>query len=868
MRFGTYFIFILLITISSALAGEIRGVVQTEEGEPLPFATIFVKETGSGTITDDKGIFILTLPNGTYTIVFQYQGFQSETRQIELTDTPTSLIITLKPQTILMNEVIVRASKEDPAYTIMRKAIAKASYHTNQLDSFSAKVYIKGSGQIKDYPWIVKRALEKAGIKKNRIFVTESVSEITFKRPNTFIEKVISVRTDGIDSSASPNLFIYGSFYNPEIAEAVSPLSPQALAYYRFEYMGTFLDQGHSVSKIKVIPRVKGEDVFEGTIQIVEDLWCIYSVNLLLRKYPVTIQVNQVYAPLRENVWLPVSQQFDITGRALGFEGEYKYLATISGYTLQLNPDLIVPEIEIIDEKLESEKAKTVARAFRNSDLDVIERLDSSAEISRKELRTLLKAYENQERREQEEPEIIGNRWFSIDSTAFNRGSTYWEQIRPVPLTQGELEGYRVADSLSAARRLKAQGDSVQSRSKGFQPYDILLGDNYRLAPGTNFRIEMPRPNFNTVEGFNLSYHLAFGKFFRDSTRIRSLTISPVFRYGFSNRQFMSKLSIYVQNNRMRLSLEGGRYIQQFNPENPIHPVVNSLTTLLLEQNFMKIYERDYLQVRFLKTVSSFVTVNSTVTWEDRRAMVNTTAYKLIDRPAIDSYTLNDPVNISLSDTRFPNHQALTGSIRLTARPWQRYRTWNGRRLPIPNSSPTLTLDYHTGISGILGSDISYNRLEAGFHHYIRFGFKGTLGIHLQGGKFITADSLSFIDYKHFAGNLTPIMTTDPVSGFRLLDYYRFSTATHYVTGNVHYQFRRLLISNITVLRLAGIRENIFATHLYTPAGGNYDEVGYSIDGLLRLFRLEFASWFEEGSYKGNGFRIGIAASLASQFGD
>src|SRR5690606_26570702 len=107
-------------------------------------------------------------------------------------------------------------------------------------------------------------------------------------------------------------------------------------------------------------------------------------------------------------------------------------------------------------------------------------------------------------------------------------------------------------DSLSAARRLKAQGDSVQSRSKGFQPYDILLGDNYRLAPGTNFRIEMPRPNFNTVEGFNLSYHLAFGKFFRDSTRIRSLTISPVFRYGFSNRQFMSKLSIYVQNNRMR----------------------------------------------------------------------------------------------------------------------------------------------------------------------------------------------------------------------------------------------------------------------------------------------------------------------------
>jgi hypothetical protein len=76
------------------------------------------------------------------------------------------------------------------------------------------------------------------------------------------------------------------------------------------------------------------------------------------------------------------------------------------------------------------------------------------------------------------------------------------------------------------------------------------------------------------------------------------------------------------------------------------------------------------------------------------------------------------------------------------------------------------------------------------------------------------------------------------------------------------------LVSNITYVRLAGIRENIFVNYLATPTSGNYTEVGYSIDNILRIFRLEAAAAFREGKFVDYGFRFGIATSISVNFSD
>lgn len=124
------------------------------------------------------------------------------------------------------------------------------------------------------------------------------------------------------------------------------------------------------------------------------------------------------------------------------------------------------------------------------------------------------------------------------------------------------------------------------------------------------------------------------------------------------------------------------------------------------------------------------------------------------------------------------------------------------------------------------------------------------------------------MDYKHFLGNRTPFVTTDPVSSFRLLDYYAFSTQKQYFTANVHYHWRKFLITRIPYVRLAGITENIFVNYLTTPTSRNYTEVGYGLDGILRIFRLEAAASFQNGSYQAVGFRLGIASNIGVNFED
>ncbi|MFM7855293.1 MAG: DUF5686 family protein, partial [Flammeovirgaceae bacterium] len=130
------------------------------------------------------------------------------------------------------------------------------------------------------------------------------------------------------------------------------------------------------------------------------------------------------------------------------------------------------------------------------------------------------------------------------------------------------------------------------------------------------------------------------------------------------------------------------------------------------------------------------------------------------------------------------------------------------------------------------------------------------------------ADKIFFMDYQHFLGNRTPIITTDPVGSFRLMDYYRYSTRDQYVSVNAHYHLRKFLITRIPFIRLMGVQENFFVNYLATPKSGNYTEVGYGLDGILRIFRLEGAVAFQNGSYIDYGFRIGISSNLSVDFGD
>lgn len=877
-------LFIALISAASAFgAGGIKGLIKADDGTPLAYATIYVKQTETGVASDMQGKYEVTLAPGTYDVIYQYLGYESVVRKVEVKDVFVVIDITLKTHVVVLQAVTVRAGKEDPAYTIMRKAIAKAKFHTQQLDAYTARVYIKGRGQLKDYPWLAKKALEKEGITKDRLFVQESVSDIKYTRPNKFEEKVIAVYTTGkTDAKQSPNAYVFGSFYEPEIAETVSPLSPKSFSYYRFEYLGTFKDQGYDISKIKVTPRSKGDNVVGGTLYIVEDWWSIHSLDFDVTKLGVSAKVKQIYNPIENKVWLPVSQTFKITGKVFGFEFEGDYLATVKDYKITLNPAL-PQEMVVVDEKIEKEEAKEIKKKAptqkQAKNQKVEDRLKEGKEVTDKELRQLVKEYEKQELKESKEPDVVSESNFSVDSLAYKKDSTFWNEMRPVALTKEEVRGYEKEDSLHEVERKKNEGDTLRNNKsknrKGFQPWDVLTGDSYKITETSNFRIHTPYGGYNTVEGFNLIYRTSLYKRWvvKDSLNKKTLKtyrleISPVLRYSFAREKFIGFMRMEFRAKDWRIWAESGRYVQQFNANEPIHSFVNTFTTLLMGNNYMKLYERDFIDLNYRHRFNDKYTLHSSWKLSDRRELVNNTSYTLFKKMK-ENLTANAPENVELTSTSFDPNRAFIGAVSLEARPWQKYRIRNGNRQRVNNSTPVFTLEYRKAFADVFNSDVKFDQVELGVRKHIKLGIRGTIDLTVKGGTFFNQGTMYFMDYKHFMGNRTYFLTTDPTSSFRLLDYYRYSTSDDYMEAHAHYHFRKFLLTYLPKARMLGLSENLFVNHLATRTA-QYSEIGYSIDGILRIFRIEGSMGFQDLKIQqaNFGFRLGIATSVTANFND
>ena len=859
----------ITVIISGSLHAQgVRGRVFTSEQEPLPFTTVYISQQETGTTSNQEGFYEVKLPPGQYDLVFQYLGYETVVRSVTIDDAWVDLDITLAEQVVQLREVEVRAGKEDPAYTIIRKAIAKSKFHRLQVQHYTAQVYVKGAGRVKDVPFLLERRLRKEGIDSSTVFLSESVSEITFDQPNTVKERVISIRRVGEGNNTSPTPFINGSFYNPTVAQAISPLSPRAFAYYRFRLEGSFRDRGHEVNKIRVIPRSRGDDVFNGYIYIIEDQWSIHSLKLFTYKQGFKIEASQIYSPIKETVWLPVTHRIEVTGKVFGFDLEYKYLATVSDYAVELNPDL-VPEIEVVDERVDRELAAALAQEERAAaDTAVATSAFRQQErYTRKQLKQALRAYEKELDQQKDAPEVISTFDLNIDSLAYRKDSAYWAATRPVPLNAREQRSYQKLDSLAVAQ--EEEGEEDNSNKQRGTVGSLLLGTTVDLGKNRSFRYVSPlgELQFNPVEGVAFNLPLTFRT---ELDSQRTLDVSVVPRYSFARNKLIGKGSIglaYPTASLIgRITLEGGRFVSQFNEDEPISPLSNSFVALWQKRNYVKLYEKDYVRLTLDQPLTPRLAITTTLEWAERRELFNQTNYSLRRRESVD-FAPNAPVNVERTDPGFPTHRALWGKLTLRYEPWLTYYVRNGEKRRIGDSSPRFRLTYRKGFSEAFASDVDYDQLEVGVRHQWRVGARGRLDYNLYAGSFLNNRSLYFMDFRHFMGNQLVVQESDPVASFRLLDYYTYSTQERYAVAHLQYQFRKLLLTRIFEIRLLGLKENVLVNHLKTSTSPHYTEVGYSLDNILRFFRVEAIASFQDGTYQDFGVRIGISTNIINAAG-
>lgn len=808
-------IIIALLLTPSLRAQGVRGYVTDVAGDTLPFVSVFMPNTGKGVSANANGYYELPLDSGrTEEVVFQYVGYSNVRKTVTGSGAWQQLDVSMRSNATELGMIEVRPGEEDPAYAIMRQAIARSKYHRLLVDAYTCKVYTRGSGKITDAPRFFVKLLERDDIYLNRTFTTESISELHFQQPDSVAEKIIAMRTVATETP-SPNDYINASFYFPKVAGAVSPLAPNAFFYYRFGYRGSFEENGRTIFKISVTPKTKGMDTYSGTIYISDGDFAIHSLDLSTYITGFNVRIKQLHQAVDKGIWMPVNHRIDFSGKIMGIAGEYSYIANVDEYDITINPSIGAIEVAIDEEEQE-----TSVHNARDTVVTV---------NSKKDLKRELKRIEKEQRKQKEDPEVVTHRYRKVDSLATKWTEEQWLSKRPIPLSDDEQRGYDFGDSLA---EVKGLNEDTTEYVKRFEWFDPLLGATYKLGKYSKFRWHSPLTllGYNTVEGYFVQGRMTYKSWLRKKYQFNA---GGQVRYGLSeNTTFAKGWMEFKHDNdghKRKLSLTGGHFVEQFDENQPISDFVNTLHTLLLGQNFQKLYARTYVGLAFENDWNKKTELR-VMADANRRTLLENTSDK---RWLFKSRELlpNNPVDNLVA------HSAYRLGVDMTFRPKLTYRSYNGYKNP--NLGPSVAeygVMFRTGVYDDATDGFAY--LQLNYAQAVSFGVSGTLDWNLVAGTFFNTNPM-FQDVKHFLANQTIFAPMNTRKQFRLMPYYSFFTQSEYVQAMTHYEFRKLLVTQFFYPRLMGVKEQVFVNGMYDVNGQHYLEAGYSLQNIFRAFRVD-----------------------------
>ena len=865
----------LLFSLLSVLgySQQLSGTISDLEGQPIPFANIYIKELLTGTSSNIDGQYHLDLPKGEWNLQYRYLGYKTKEVQITIAENDLEMNVALAPQNYQLKEVKVLASGEDPAYYVMRKAIALGDYYTKQVSNYTNMVYLKGTGKVTKVPKLFKKTLAEQDIKVGKTFVTENISKIHFQLPDKVEEEVVSIRSSGLDEKADPMQFITANLYNTRDDGFISPLDKAAFTVYKFQLESVFEDQGRMINKIKVIPKRKGKDLFRGYLNIAETYWNIHSADLKLKLPMTDVSMRQMYAPVTDDVWMPVSLDFSLTFKGMGFGFEGMYVASIKDYKVTLNPDLDHNYLKQLDLARKHEAENVTAQTQKESKVlsakekkrkEEIQTLLEKEDMNNADMRKLarLMEKENQQYRKEKirEPLEIKEEKVKMAKDAKTKDSLYWAEMRPIPLSSDEQISFEQKDSIVKKKNSPEYKDSVRRANREFKFDHILFGKTYYYKE-SNSRFSIPgllnidKISYNTVQGFTFNAPFSFTQ---SDTLGHHLNLNSDVTYAFSRKHLDFDLGGRYRYNGMKrawIGFSAGSKAVDFNQNTGIDPMLNMATSLYFKDNYMKLYDKNYLNLWHSTDLANGLHLYTKVGYYRRKQLFNNNSFYFTN-PNDNEYTPNIPKGSAPELVQ--DNKAFIVAAKLEYTPRHRYRIDKGvKRMVSYHSQPSFSLFYKQAIQDVFNSDSDYTLLEASIKQEFETGFNDRLKYEVKAGTFFNKPLQFFADYKHFETSKPEVMIGNSWSSFRLLDYYKYSAADDYLEGHLQYTSDRFLLKRLPVLNNSlALQEKIFANYLTQDGKENYWEVGYGLAQIFLLLDVEVVWSFDGKHHRDTGLKV------------
>jgi hypothetical protein len=783
----------------------LRGFVLTESNEPIVGATIRVVNENTGTSTDEYGKYEIKLLEGLSRISVSSTGYQTEIFEVVL-ERDLAKNILLKIDQKQLDELVVKVKKKDYSYEVIRHVLDNKANVLNQYQNFQSKVYIKSIEKVNRKPPKKKseevkdqlgEGLEKKPVIKDSI-PNLNIYECSLLR-HQHVQGQQKEEKEAVKRIGDQSTLFYKSVTDGEFDlyknhqkiakigdnDIVSPFSDLTFLSYKFQLLKYYFAGNQKIYQIKVSPRELGNALYEGVIEVIEDEWVLKSVDLALTKR----------ALLRYDEF--------------GFKQEFEKIE-----------NRWMPIKTVYEWKVKEGSTKKAGRT----------------EVIQSDFKFDME---------------LGKRFFGAEvgmttENAYKRDSSFWESIRPQPLSKDEQKVIKEKERLEILMNSKVYLDSIDKVNNKITAPKIIYSGIFHINRNKKqtwyFDPVLGLVDPFSVGGLRVRYGVGYYKRYENR---RQFSSNVNLNYGLNNQDLRGQVQLRYFYNAFRNSSLEFRMGSGFN-------VVNGSATLndiVRRSNF---YQNKYLDFRHRTEIFNGFYLNSHAYYEVRTDLTNLKFTELGDR----LFNNNLPQSFQKSHVYKTNF-----GIEYTPR--QMYLREPNQKQILGSKFPIFSLNFEKAwpMSGKITSNFSYISVSA--RQTFNIGTIGTSEYRIHAGKFLDTTRMAIMDYKYQRGGdnylFTPAMYTYQLilKTFAVFNWYFES---HYV-----HQFNGFFTSKVPLLNKTGIREMAGAGFMYVPERKfQYAEVYFGFNRVFKIGRerIRLGSYYVVAQSNEFGIRNGIKFSI------
>ena len=791
----SFLLFLLLGCCISVSAQNIQGVVTDSlTNEPIPYLSVFYEGKGVGSITDNDGNYKVETRKGWNKLTFSAVGYVTKVVNI-IPGVTKNLNVRMRPDDIMLDEVVVKPKREkysrknNPAVELMKKVIAhKKNNKLSENDYYQYNKYQKITMSLND---VTPEMLEKGMYKKmpflkdqielceetNKFILPISVDETASQKIYRKHPKSEKTIIKGMSSTGVNELFATGDMLSTVLKDVftdvniydndirllqypfISPISSSdAISFYKFYIMDTTFVDKDKCFHLTFVPNNSQDFGFTGHLYVLAD--SSYTVKKCTMNLPKKSGVNFV-----DN--MDIIQEFEQLPN-----GEWV-----------LKTDDMIVEMTLMK----------IMQGFQ------IRRTTRYSDYAFDELPQQLFKRKGAEIKE---------------ADAMMRGDDFWNQYRPVPLTQTEssmdmlvkrleqMPGFKYVIFVLKAfiENFVETGTKEHPSKVDIGPVNTMISNNY---------IDGLRLRMSAQTTANLNPHLFFKGYYA---------------YGFKDHR-----SKYM--GEVEYSFNKKEYLPREFPKNSI--------TFSYQYDVMSPTDK------FLKTDKDNVFVSFKTSTVDQMSYVRNIALKYENETQFGlkttvevKHSTDEPTGglayITNDDqkTLVPEIQTMEASLAFRYAPGETFVNTKQRRIPVSFDAPVFTLSHTAGFKGVLGGEYNYNLTEIGLYKRFWFSSWGKIDMFVKGGA--QWNKVPFPLLIMPAANLSYILQRET---FNLINNMEFLN-DRYASMDVSWDLNGKIFNRIPLLKKLKWREAIGFKMLYGHLTDKNNPMKHPGDSELFLFPI------------------------------